>query len=215
MIRDDRNERRALAGRLLRKRIETAGLLCVLLFLAGCGARTAISHYQLAAAIEPVAGTRQEMAGKLLGIGPVVLPEYLAQLKIVTRLSANSLAVSDNHRWAEPLADNLPRVLRENLSRLLATERMAVHPWGSGVEPDAQLRLQVIQLEGTADNAAHLVARWSVTGKDKTTILPERRSDFTVAAKGSGEEAMVAALSAAVADLCREIATGIRPLLRQ
>ena len=56
------------------------------------------------------------------GIGPIKIPEYLNQPKIVTRKGPNELTLAEFDRWAERLKDNLTRVLAKNLSNLLCTK---------------------------------------------------------------------------------------------
>jgi hypothetical protein len=47
----------------------------------------------------------------------------------VTGDTHNELQSDTFSQWAEPLETNFARVLAENLSVLLTTERVAVYPW--------------------------------------------------------------------------------------
>lgn len=184
-----------------------------LLLLAGCARTPPVSYYQLspleAARAAPAAGE----AGKMvLGIGPVRLPEYLDRPQLVTRRTANRLQLADSHRWAEPLGENLPRVMGENLSALLGTERILLHPWPASKGADYQLLVEVLHFENESDGAARLVARWSVKGKDGGMVLPERRSSYLVPAASRDQEGLVAALNQALGSFCREIAQALTEL---
>ncbi|MDH5298187.1 MAG: PqiC family protein, partial [Desulfobulbaceae bacterium] len=108
-----------------------APLLLSVLLLAGCVPRTdPVSYYQLSALEAERSGTATADSDKLvIGIGPVGLPEYLDRPQIVTRLTPNRLHLAHNHRWAEPLGQNIARVLGENLSPLLGTDRILLPPW--------------------------------------------------------------------------------------
>ena len=75
-----------------------------------------------------------------IAVGPIHLPEYLDQDQIVNRISQNRFALSENDRWAEPLAHNVANVLAENLSMLLQTDAVTVHPW-PGVVSSVHRRL--------------------------------------------------------------------------
>jgi len=186
---------------------------CVLL-LAGCARTASVSYYQLSAQETARNIPVGAEAGKMvLGIGPVRLPEYLDRPQIVARQSATRLQLADSHRWAEPLSENIPRVLGENLSALLGTERILLHPWPISRATDYQLLVEVLHFENESDGAARLVALWSVKGKDGAIVLPERRSSLVVPAASRDQEGHVAALNAALGSLCREIAQELRPLL--
>ena len=186
---------------------------CALL-LAGCARTTPVSYYQLSAqeAVRPAPASAE--AGKMvLGIGPVRLPEYLDRPQLVTRLTPNRLQLADSHRWAEPLAENISRVMRENLSALLGTDRILLHPWPASRGTDYQLLAEVLHFENESDGAARLVALWSVKGKDGAIVLPERRSSLLVPAASRDQEGQVGALNAALGSFCREIVQALRAVL--
>ena len=74
-------------------------------------------------ASETIAATAATQ-GPVIGVGPITLPKYLDRPQIVTRAGSNQLALAEFDRWAEPLQDNVARVLAENLA--------PPHPHGSG-----------------------------------------------------------------------------------
>jgi len=188
-------------------------LLGCALLLAGCARTAPVSYYQLSA-MEAARSAPSAEAGKMvLGIGPVRLPEYLDRPQIVTRQSVNRLQLADSHRWAEPLGENILRVLGENLSALLGTERILLHPWPSSRATDYQLLVEILHFENESDGAARLVALWSVKGKDGVMMLPERRSSHLIAATSRDQDGQVAALNAALGSFCREIAQALTPVL--
>ncbi len=189
-------------------------LLGCTLLLTGCARTAPVSYYQLSAqeaARNVPAGAE---AGKMvLGIGPVRLPEYLDRPQIVTRLTPNRLQLADSHRWAEPLGENILRVVGENLSALLGTDRILLHPWPTTRTTDYQLLVEVLHFENESDGAARLVAFWSVKGKDGGIVLPERRSSLLISARNQDPEGLVGALNETLGSFCREIAQELRPLL--
>ena len=60
--------------------------------------------------------------GPVIGVGPITVPKYLDRPQIVTRSGRNQLALGEFDRWAEPLQDNVLRVLAENLAFLIPTD---------------------------------------------------------------------------------------------
>ncbi len=180
-------------------------LLCGLL-LAGCARTAPVSYYQMAA-LETArkAPVAVEGGRMVIGIGPVKLPEYLDRPQIITRLTSNRLQLSDS-RWAEPLSENIPMVLGENLSALLGTDYILKHPWPSSRTIDYQLIVEVLHFENESDGAARLVVRWSLKGRDGGIVLPERRSSYLIPATAHDQEGLVVALNEALGSFCREVA---------
>jgi uncharacterized lipoprotein YmbA len=158
--------------------------------------------------------TAQDAAGTnalVLGIGPIKFPGYLDRQQLVTRISQNRFAVAENDRWAEPLDENFSRVLSQNLSILLQTDRVVAFPWERNQRPSYQIQVEVLRFEPNAEQVVELWARWSIMdGAKKTISLKE--SYLTQPARDKSTEASVAALSEAVAELSRDIASAIRNL---
>ena len=188
-------------------------LLGCALLLAGCARTPPVSYYQLSAQEAARNAPAAETGKMVIGIGPVRLAEYLDRPQIVTRQSANRLRLADSHRWAEPLGENILRVVGENLSALLGTDRILLYPWPSSRATDYQLLVEVLHFENEGDGAARLVALWSVKGKDGVIVLPERRSSHLVPTSSRDREGQVEALNGALGRFCREIAQEMRPLL--
>ena len=186
---------------------------CALL-LAGCARTTPVSYYQLSSLEVARTAPGNGEAGKMvLGIGPVRLPEYLDRPQLVTRLTPNRLQLADSHRWVEPLGENISRVVGENLSARLGTDRILRHPWPASRTVDYQLLIEVLHFENGSDGAARLVALWSIKGKDGAIVLPERRSSHSAPATSRDQEGQVGALNEALGSFCREIAQALTPVL--
>jgi len=164
----------------------------------------------------PRTGQRaQDAAGTnalALGIGPVKFPGYLDRQQFVTRISQNRFAVAENDRWAEPLEENFSRVLSQNLSILLHTDRVVTYPWERSQQPTYQVQVEVLRFEPSAEQIVELWARWSVSDNTKKTISV-RESYLTQPTRDKSTEASVAALSEVVGDLSKEIAGAIRALI--
>jgi uncharacterized lipoprotein YmbA len=146
-----------------------------------------------------------------LGIGPIKFPGYLDRPQLVTRVSQNRFAVAENDRWAEPLEENFSRVLSQNLSILLQTDRIVAYPWERSQQPAYQVQVEVLRFEPNAEQIVELWAQWSITDKTKK-ILSVKESYLTRPAKDKSTEASVAALSEVVGTLSQEISASIRSL---
>jgi uncharacterized lipoprotein YmbA len=187
-------------------------LAFLLVFLGGCLASSPPSRFYLLSPLsspESLPGTRSESA---LGVGPVALPEYLNRTQIVTRAGEHQLQLAEFDRWAEPLARSFTRVLVMNLSTLLATDRIALHPWNRSTPIDYQVIVDVARFDAGEDGTASLLARWSIVDGAAREILHVRKSTFSEPVDSEGYQATVASMSRLVEALSLEIAEAIRDL---
>ena len=164
---------------------------------------------------EPVASTGSPGPMKAaIGVGPIRLPGYLDQDQLVTRISGNSITLSDIDRWAEPLEDNIAQVLGHNLSILLRTDRVALHPWSAQQQPTYQVELEVLNFEADTAGTAHLAARWVLRDVASKETMAEKETRLTDSAAGGSTEQSVASLSQALGDFSVEIAKVIRETIQ-
>jgi uncharacterized protein len=191
--------------------------LLVCFVLAGCSfldSKPDPSRFFALASLPRTGQRAQDAAGTnalALGIGPIKFPGYLDRQQFVTRISQNRFAVAENDRWAEPLEENFSRVLGQNLSILLYTDKIITYPWEGSQRPTYQVQVEVLRFEPNAQQAVELWARWTIMDRDKKTVAL-RESFLTQPAKDNSTEASVVALSEVLGSLSQEIATTIREL---
>ena len=190
--------------------------LAMCLSLAGCGSfspRPDPSRFFTLSSLpqveESAVKNSASQEGVFLGVGPIKFPGYLDRQEIMVRSAQNRFEVSENDRWAEPLDENFARVLSQNLSALLQTDRIVPYPWPVDRKPSYQIEIDVLRFEANSAREAQLFARWMISeGGDKKTILV-RESRVLRQAKEKSTEGSVAALSEALGDLSREIADAV------
>jgi uncharacterized lipoprotein YmbA len=187
-----------------------AALLFAGLAIGGCNLPTesAPTYYYLLDPIEPAAD-RHAGGAVRLALEPVEIPGYLDRQALVTRGANNELDVSSFHQWAEPLDANVTRVLAENLRLLLDQTDVVQLPSRVGGF-NAELQLDVVRFERTADGPVTLVARWVVVDGRSQQELSSQRAVVTEPLNGSGPEATVAAMDRALAELSRRVAEHLR-----
>ncbi len=192
----------------------SAIFLLSLLFLSGCGTSRPANYYVLHSLQNEPSGAKMPRADSDLtvGVGPIKIPDYLDRPQMATRTTLSSLQLAEFDKWAEPLEKNVTRVLAENLSLLLSTDRVVVFPWAGSVNVMYQVTVDVSQLEYTPDGKAILVAGWSVFGNEGQKLLTMKRSRIIVPVQNTGFEAIASAQSRAVEDMSREIALTIQSL---
>ena len=153
----------------------------------------------------PQAMGRRDVA---IGVGPVELPQYVNRLQIVTGDNSPELQSSYSAQWAEPLQDGFTRVLAENLSLLLATDRVVIFPWKSFV-PEYQVVIEVTRFVGQTGGEVSLAALWSILSKNGKDVLVSKKSSFHESTGSSEYAALAAAMSRTVAALSRDIAVAV------
>jgi uncharacterized lipoprotein YmbA len=144
-----------------------------------------------------------------LGIGRILLPEMLNRPQIITRTSANKVRMADFSQWAEPLEKSIPRVVSENLARLTGTDQIVVYPWPTQLAIDLRVEIAIIRFEGDDDGEVSLAARWRLVRPDGSEAHPLQGSSYADSAADRSTEALVAAMSRALAALSRDIAAAI------
>lgn len=93
---------------------------------------------------------------------PVTLPSYLDRDAVLMRDGSSSLLPIAGARWAEPLRDGVPRILRQDLGTLFGDAQVWAAPLPSGLTPTRQLRVDITSLEANPQKVT-LQARWLIT----------------------------------------------------
>jgi uncharacterized lipoprotein YmbA len=199
--------RRHLAGK------PTVFVLCALLvIILGCSRTQTTRFYTLNALTDPQTNGRPVSSGGgiAVGLGPIRLPAYLDRPQIVTRVKPNEVRFAEFHRWAGPLDADVSRILAENLSILLGTERIALYPWKHTTPIDCRVEIDISRLDGNPGDVVMLQSQWIIFSKDRKKAWATKTSTFSEPTGGKGYEALVAAQSRALAALGREIAEAIK-----
>lgn len=185
-----------------------------LAILGGCAVGvTPPSRYYLLASDPGLAPSDGIRAAKDLAvaIGPVTVPSYLDRIEIVINRTPYKLELAEFDTWAEPLDENLARVLVEDVSRLLGTDHVLTFSELRGAPVDFEVAVDVEQM-GASGGAAILVARWTLIRSRSREHLLTRRSRFSTPLGDTGFETLVEGLSRNVGELSREIAVSIGQL---
>jgi uncharacterized lipoprotein YmbA len=186
-------------------------LLSVILFTY-CSSSPPIHKYVLTPSVKDNAETLSSKKNTeiTIGIGSLEIAQYLLRPEMVSFKGNNELIVDQFNRWAEPLEKNFERVLIENLSRLIPTDRIYIFP-SQEEEPNSfQVTIMVIEFGMRADSSVVLDTRWSVSNKFKRDFLMTKKSFYTDNAAGVSIEGTVTILSSLIGNFSRDIANEIR-----
>jgi hypothetical protein len=155
------------------------------------------------------------LADTAVGIGPVTIPDYLDRPQLITRLEGSELRVNEFRQWAEPLRDNITRVLEENLAALTGANQVHAIPLHRSAEIDLQVVLDILQFDGAANGQVTLKAVWRIIDPEGYKTLKVKRSTFQYPSNGSRTADVVEAMSAALFELSQEIAGGLDDLAQR
>jgi uncharacterized protein len=194
-------------------RFTIIAITAFLIILEGCA--NTPSRFYILTSLDPLENEKLNNAASqeiAIEVGPIELPPYLDRLPILTRASQNEFQLSEFDLWAEPLEDNFPRVLAENISILIPTDRVVVFPWNRKMAVDFQVVVEVTRFDCRVDGVCILNARWSLLGKHGKKKLLMKKSSFTEHSLEPDNTARVGALNKTLTDLSREIALAIKAL---
>lgn len=148
--------------------------------------------------------------GTGIGVGPVILAEYVDRQNLVVQTSPNKIEVAENHLWAGTLDDSIERVLSINIGRRLGTGNVRTYPWLRDSEIDFQVTMDIHEFMAGADGYAHLEATWRVYSLPGRRLVASRNHTGSEPIPEENFEAMVAAQSKLLEGLSEDIAKGIR-----
>jgi hypothetical protein len=188
------------------------------LALAGClgGPSAPTNFYMLSPLSLTQAGISAATAEDRIRIGlaTVVVPEYLNRNEIVVNLDNTVYQLAEFNQWAEPLADNLTRVLAENLTSLLRDGSIDIFlASDSSIPLDYRLEIDVVRLDGNLGDQVTLVAQWALLEAEEDDLKLMRRSEYQEPAADKTYKGLVLAQSRTVEKLSRDIAEAIKKTL--
>jgi uncharacterized lipoprotein YmbA len=148
-----------------------------------------------------------------IGLETVVVPEYLNRNEIVVNLDNTIYRLAEFNQWAEPLDENLTRVLEENLTNLLRDDAIDVILASETSIPfDYRLEVDVLRLDGNLGDKATLVAQWALLEGEEDELKLVRRSEYQEPAADETYKGLVLAKSRTIEKLSRDMAAAIKQI---
>jgi hypothetical protein len=193
-------------------------IIVLALALAGClgGQSPPTSFYMLSPLNPSQTGTLAATAdGRIrIGLSTVTVPEYLNRSEIVINLDNTVYQLADFSKWAEPLSDNLTRVLEENLTNLLHDDSIDIFlASDSSIPPDYRLEVDVLRLDGNLGDQVTLVAQWALLAAEEDDLIVMRRSEYQASAADNTYKELVMAKSRTIEKLSQDIALNVKTAL--
>jgi len=183
------------------------------LLVAGCGTSPKPRFYTLSPqpAVAAVPTDTAASDRPRIVVGPVMLPDVVNRPQLVTRVGANEVAVEEQHRWAGPLKDEVPRILAADLERLTRNSRLTADPFAVATAADYRLTVDFQRFEGVVGDDVTLDALWTVF-RANGDVVSTGRSVLHETAGAPGYDALTAAYSRALSKLADSIAPALKAL---
>ena len=190
-------------------RVMVLVLAVLVVAMGGCSSTAPSRFFELS----PLATSTSKMddgnRSLTVGITRIGMPDYLDKPQIATRIGPNEIRYDEFNRWAGSLKESFSRVLVENLSNLLGTQKVIIDTWIGMVAVDYQVWIEVIRLDADPKGDVTLKAKWALYHQKEKKLLETKTFTQLEKAGASGYEAMTSAGSRAMAALSREIAEAI------
>lgn len=182
--------------------------LCLAVVTASCSRSPRVTFYTLepAAQIGTPAPTAADPA---VAVGPVTLPEVVDRPQLVVRVAANRVEILESHRWGEPLRSGIPRLIAENLRRLLRSDRVSSYHQHAGVDADYRVLVDIQRFESSPGEGVTIEAAWSLR-RTAGGASKSGRSLVREPVDAVGYDPLVAAYGRALLAVSRDLAEAIR-----
>ena len=155
-----------------------------------------------------------EKDGPVLLMGPIEIPEYLNRPQIITTPNKTVVNFAEFDHWAEPLNHNITRVIIENISMLLNTNKIFVFPKKSKLPIQYKIDIEIVKLDGNLGESSHLNALWSITDGKTKKIITMDRTHIKETLNSSDYVSYVSAQSKLLEILCIEITEEINRITK-
>lgn len=187
-----------------------------LLFQLGCAVRSRQARFYVLTPETDIAVEMKKGAGLdsdiAINISPVSLPKYLKKQQLVTRNGDNELQLAEYERWAGKIEEDIGRVIAENLSHLLGTDRVFARSAMDVIAQDYDIKIDITRFDGRLGGNIELSARWAVFDGGGKVVYGVTATDIIEPTRGSDYGHLVQAQSRALAAFSREVAQVIKKL---
>jgi len=191
-----------------------AGLMLVLLLSACMRSNKSVQFYRLSAGTAMLDSIQlpESTYQAVIGVGPIRIPDYLNRSQMVVAISDNQYQLSEEHRWAERLDQNISLALTKFLPSQLGSSRIVRYPWTQRQAINYQVSIDIIEFHIDGLGQSRLTALWLIKRKDQPDL--SRRFDYQVLASTTDYDVMVSAQSACLTKLGEDIAVTIKQLMK-
>ena len=190
------------------------GLLILALLVNGCTNSTnPIQFYRLTADVDVTHTAHANKVNQepVIGLGPIRIPDYLNRPQIMVAVTPHQYLLSEDHRWAEHLDQNISLALYQVLPSQLNTDRLVRYPWAQRQVIDYQVGMDIVEFNVDAAGQARLIVQWFIKYKNNTIL--DKRSEYQFPGSSTDYAVMVKAQSQCLTGLGLEISQTLRQFM--
>ena len=185
-----------------------------------CAIVTACAHdakpvefYRLSADVGLTQNAKSAVNSKevIVGLGPIRIPEYLNRPQIMVAISDNQYSISEEHRWAENLDQNILLALYKVLPAQLNTDHVFRYPWSQRQDINYQVSIDILDLTINPQGQSQFIAQWSIKVKEKANI--DKRFECSLPASTTDYALMVKVQSQCLTQLGQAISKSLNELM--
>jgi len=148
-----------------------------------------------------------------IAFDPITLPELVDRPQMVVRLDPNRVSIDEFARWAEPLKNQIPRILAADLAQRIPGAIVSTYPQHAD-DTAYRVSVDVQTFESSADGTVMLAVLWSVRVPNQGHRV-SGRSVVSRTARGPEYDALVNAHDQALESIASDIAAATVSIMRQ
>lgn len=172
--------------------MKTGSVLISVLMLVGCASSPPVQFFTL----DPVP-TQPSPARHInltLQVVAVHIPALLDRQEMVRKTAANTIEVSDQHRWAAPLGQMAQRVLTQDLVQRLPAGSVIL-PSQPALPGTALVVVDILQFETDANGTVNFDGSWSLLHEGAHNAARSYPLHLSARADAASYEAQAQAMS--------------------
>ncbi len=146
----------------MKMNVKNLTVICLLFVLSACAGKPTVGPDYYLLSSSNLASQALKLKPFKLAVGPIDVPIHLDREGIVTHENQNQLTYADNHRWAEPLNENLTKALHADLAQLLPKQQLIDFPYRQSNRPDYQLSVSIEKFGYLSEGKVVLMARSTI-----------------------------------------------------
>lgn len=162
---------------MMHSKFKTLVILTLVLILAACSKTPPSKFYLLTPTSPHTSKIRGGASISSVGIGPLELADYLDKKQIAIREYHNEISLDEYRRWAEPLDENIERVMKDNLIQRLRKWHVTSYPWKRSAKPLWQVKVNISRFDSDLHGLVRLNIRWKIidTNNEKLSVRHQRQ----------------------------------------
>jgi len=115
-----------------------------------------------------------------VGIGPIDIPGYADRAQIVSVANNSKMKIADFEHWAEPIQNNIGRVLVSNIAGLISNKQVYPYPASFQPDPDSlQVSMEIMDMIQSETGMVRLSVSWNIKTMLNNKLIVRENSSYS------------------------------------